>query len=121
MDVEHSVTAQDSRGTFRHGDRAATLSCERRLRRRVQSAMRERLEDTRSMINIDGALQSMAYTEHCLPNDHHRRTTVGKIPATRACESLLVVVGGSGQRKRSAPCRVKSHSLGIAADAPNGR
>jgi hypothetical protein len=29
--------------------------------------MRERLEDTRSMINLDGALQSMAYTEHCLP------------------------------------------------------
>jgi hypothetical protein len=121
MDLEHFVTAQDSRGTFRPGDRAATPSCERRLRRRVQSAMRERLEDTRSMINLDGAPQSMAYTEHCLPNDQHRRTTVGKIPTTGACESLLVVVGGSGQRKRSAPCRVKSHSLGIAAEAPNGR
>jgi hypothetical protein len=54
MDLEHFVTAQDSHGTFRHGDRAATLSCERRLRRRVQSAMRERLEDPRSMINLDG-------------------------------------------------------------------
>ncbi len=108
MDLEHFVTAQDSHCTFRHGDRAATLSCERRLRRRVQSPMRARLEDTRSMINLDGALQSMAYTEHCLPNDQYRRTTVGKIPTTRACELLLVVVGGSGQRKRSAPCRVKA-------------
>jgi hypothetical protein len=44
MDLERFVTAQDSGGTFRHGDRAATLSCERRLRRRVQSAMCEQLE-----------------------------------------------------------------------------
>jgi hypothetical protein len=43
---ERFVTAQDNGGTFRKGDRAATLSYERRQRRRVQSAMREQLEDT---------------------------------------------------------------------------
>jgi hypothetical protein len=71
MDLEHFVTARDMAARLA-GDRAATLGCERRLRRRVQSAMRERLEDRRSMINLDGALQSMAYTTpslsgSCLP------------------------------------------------------
>ena len=63
MDLERFVTAQDSGGTFRQGDRAATLSCERRQRRRVQSAIREQVEDTRSMINFDEVLQSRAYTQ----------------------------------------------------------
>jgi hypothetical protein len=58
MDLEHFVTARDMAARLA-GDRAATLGCERRLRRRVQSAMRERLEDRRSMINLDGALQSI--------------------------------------------------------------
>ena len=121
MDLEHFVTAQDSHCTFRHGDRAATLSCERRLRRRVQSPMRARLEDTRSMINLDGALQSMAYTEHCLPNDQYRRTTVRQDPDNQGVR----IAPGRRRRKRSAETFSavprKSHSLGIAADAPNGR
>jgi hypothetical protein len=65
--------------------------------------MRERLEDTRSMINLDGAPQSMAYTEHCLPNDQHRRTTVGKIPTTgranRSWSSSEEVISGNVQRR----------------------
>ncbi len=121
MDLERFVTAQDCGGTFRHGDRVATLSCERRLRRRVQSAMRERLENMRSMINLDGALQSMAYTEHCLANDQHRRTTVAQDPDNQGVR----IVPGHRPRKWSAETFSavpgKSHSLGIAADAPNGR
>jgi hypothetical protein len=60
MDLERFVTAQDSGGTFRQRDRAAALSCQPRQQRRVQSAIREQLEDTRSMINFEEALQSRA-------------------------------------------------------------
>jgi hypothetical protein len=55
------------------------------------------------MINLGEALQSIAYTEHCLPNDQHRRTTVGKIPTTgranRSWSSSEEPVSGNVQRR----------------------
>ena len=120
MDLEHFVTAQDSR---RHVS-PRRPSGDAELRASATAAGSERdvraARDTRSMINLDGALESMAYTEHCLPNDQHRRTG-RQDPDSQGVR----IAPGRRRRKRSAETfsamPSKSHSLGIAADAPNGR
>jgi hypothetical protein len=72
------------------------------------------------MINLDGALQPMAYTEHCLPNDQHPNN--GRQDPD---DQGVRIAPGRRRRKRSAETfsavPSKSHSLGIVADAPKGR